>query len=252
MRPDIPMTMTKKSSDMTFFEHLGELRKRILYSIGYIALFFIVAWNFREPIYHWMSKPLLHFMPGTKLAYTAITEPFIMYMKMAAIGGLFAASPFIFHQLWLFISPALYPTEKKWVTPFVALTTFFFFIGGAFGYYVLFPAACKFFLEMGKDFTPIITIDRYFSLAFQLLFGIALVFEVPVVIFLLAKLRLVTAAFLWKYFRFAIVMIFIIAAVITPTPDPFNQALLAAPMVVLYFISIGIAAWVNPKARKTE
>ena len=131
-------------------------------------------------------------------------------------------------------------------------TTFFFLLGGAFGYLVVFPIACKFFLNIGKDFTAIITINEYFSLAFRVLFGIAAIFELPVLVFLLAKLRIVSARFLIRYFKYAIVAIFIIAAVITPTPDMVTQTLFAVPMILLYLLSILIARLVNPGPRAGE
>jgi sec-independent protein translocase protein TatC len=241
----------KKANEMSFFEHLGELRKRIAWSLGFIFVFFLASWAVVGRLYHWLSLPVLKFLPPgpggeAKLAYTSLAEPFMMYIKVAFIGALFAASPFIFHQLWLFIAPALFPREKRWVVPFVLATTFFFVLGGAFGYFVVFPLACKFFLNVGKDFTAIITINDYFSLAFRVLFGIAAIFELPVLVFLLAKLRIVSARFLLRYFKYAVVAIFIIAAVVTPTPDMVTQTMFAVPMIFLYLLSILIARLVNP------
>jgi sec-independent protein translocase protein TatC len=243
--------MKKKANEMSFFEHLGELRKRILYSFVFVLVFFLASWRFVDKLYHWLSLPVLKYLPvlpggEKKLAYTSLAEPFMMYIKVAFISSLFAASPFIFHQLWLFISPALFPKERKWVVPFVFATTFFFILGGAFGYFVVFPLACKFFLNIGKDFTAIITINEYFSLAFRVLFGIAAIFELPVLVFLLARLRIVSARFLIRYFKYAVVAIFILAAVITPTPDMVTQTLFAVPMILLYLLSILIARLVNP------
>jgi sec-independent protein translocase protein TatC len=236
------------TGEMTFFQHLGELRKRIFYALGFILVFFMVSWTFVEKIYTWLAQPVMKFLPeGQKLAYTSLTEPFMMYIKLSFISGLFLASPFVFHQLWLFISPALYKKEKKWVFPFVFFTTFFFVLGGAFGYYFIFPWACKFFLEIGKDFHAIITISEYFTLAFRVLLGIAVVFELPVLTFLLAKTGVVSARFLVKYFKYAVVLIFIIAAIITPTPDMITQSMFAIPMLVLYLLSILIAKIAAPK-----
>ncbi len=236
------------TSEMTFFQHLGELRKRIFYALGFILVFFMVSWTFVEKIYTWLAQPVMKFLPeGQKLAYTSLTEPFMMYIKLSFISGLFLASPFVFHQLWLFISPALYKKEKKWVFPFVFFTTFFFLLGGAFGYYFIFPWACKFFLEIGEDFHAIITISEYFTLAFRVLLGIAVVFELPVLTFLLAKFGIVSARFLVKYFKYAVVLIFILAAIITPTPDMITQSMFAIPMLVLYLLSILIAKIAAPK-----
>ena len=236
------------TGEMTFFQHLGELRKRVFYALGFILVFFMVSWAFVEKIYIWLAQPVLQFLPeGQKLAFTSLTEPFMMYIKLAFISGLFLASPFVFHQLWLFISPALYKKEKKWVFPFVFFTTFFFLLGGAFGYYYIFPWACKFFLEIGEDFNAIITINEYFTLAFRVLLGIALVFEMPILTFLLAKIGILKARFLVKYFKYAVVLIFVIAAIITPTPDMITQSMFAIPMLVLYLLSILIAKIAAPK-----
>ncbi len=237
-----------ETSEMTFFQHLGVLRKRVFYALGFVLIFFMVSWAFVENIYIWLAQPVLQFLPeGQKLAFTALTEPFMMYIKLAFISGLFLASPFVFHQLWLFISPALYKKEKKWVFPFVFFTTFFFLLGGAFGYYYVFPWACKFFLEIGEDFHAIITISEYFTLAFRVLLGIAVVFELPVLTFLLAKIGVLSARFLVKYFKYAVVLIFVLAAIITPTPDMITQSMFAIPMLVLYLLSIFIAKIAAPK-----
>jgi sec-independent protein translocase protein TatC len=236
------------AGEMTFFQHLGELRKRILYALGFIFIFFMISWAFVDKIYLWLAHPVMQFLPeGQNLAFTSLTEPFMMYIKLSFISGLFLASPFVFYQLWLFISPALYKKEKKWVFPFVFFTTFFFLLGGAFGYFYIFPWACKFFLEIGEDFQAIIRISEYFTLAFRVLLGIAVVFELPVLSFLLAKIGILKANFLLKYFKYAIVLIFVIAAIITPTPDMITQSMFAIPMMVLYLLSILIVKIAAPK-----
>jgi sec-independent protein translocase protein TatC len=219
----------------------------------FILIFFLASWFFVDEIYHILSKPVLRFLPeGEKLAFTSLTEPFMMYIKLSFISGLFIGSPFVFYQLWLFISPGLYNKEKTMVFPFVLFTTVFFVAGGAFGYFVVFPFACKFFLEIGKDFDAIITIDRYFSLVFRVLLGISVVFLLPVLSYLLAKMRVISSRFLIKYFKYAVVIIFILAAVITPTPDMITQSIFAIPMLLLYLLSILIAKIVGPKAEEEE
>lgn len=245
--------MTQKLSDMSFFEHLGELRKRILLSFVFILVFFLASWTFVDKLYHWFSLPVLRFLPvGEKLAFTSLTEPFMMYIKVAFISGTFIASPFIFYQLWAFITPGLYKNERKMVIPFVFFTTAFFIAGGAFGYYAVFPWACRFFLEVGSDFNAIITINDYFSLAFRVLLGISVIFELPVLSFLLAKMGIISSRFLLKHFKYAVVIIFVIAAVITPTPDIITQSMFAVPMMLLYLLSILIAKIVGPKDEKKE
>lgn len=247
------MTNRKSTNEMSFFEHLGELRKRILYSIAFIMIFFLGSWFFVDDIYYVLSKPVLKLLPeGEKLAFTSLTEPFLMYIKLAFITGIFVGSPFVFYQLWRFISPGLYAKEKSMVFPFVFSTTFFFVLGGMFGYFVVFPFACKFFLEVGKDFEAILTIDRYFSLAFRVLFGISIVFLLPVLSGLLARLRVISSQFLIKYFKYAVVIIFIVAAIITPTPDMITQSIFAVPMLLLYLLSILIAKIVRPKDEEEQ
>jgi len=241
--------MTEKVKEMGFFDHLGELRKRLIYSFVSIFVFFLISWAFVKPIYHWFSQPVLQYLPqGEKLAFTALTEPFMLYIKLAFISGLFMSVPFIFYQLWAFISPGLYKKEKGMVFPFVGLSTIFFLLGGAFGYYKVFPMACRFFLNMGKDFQAIIKISEYFSLAFRVIIGIAIVFELPVLAYLLSKMGILTARFLMKYFGYAVVLIFVVAAIITPTPDIVTQTMFAVPMILLYLLSVLIAKIFGPKS----
>ena len=233
---------------MTFLEHLGELRKRILYSLLFIGVFFLVSWFFVKHTFNWLSLPVTKLLPaGEKLAFTSLTDPFMMYIKVAFISGIFVSCPLVFHQLWLFISPGLFKKEKKYVFPFVFFSSIFFIGGGLFGYYVVFPMAVKFFLEMGKDFQAILTVDKYFSLILRVLIGIGVVFELPVLSFLLAKMGVLNEMFLIKYFKYAIVLIFIIAAIITPTPDVITQSMFAIPMILLYLLSILIVKMARPK-----
>ncbi len=233
--------------DKSILHHLSELRKRIFISLFFILVFFIISWNFIEDIYGILALPILKYLPkGEKLAFTALTEPFIMYVKLAFISGLFFSSPFVFHQLWLFVSPALYRKEVKFVIPFVFFSSLLFVGGGVFGYFIIFPWAVKFFLQVGSQFRAIITVSQYFSLMIRILVGIAIIFELPMLVFILSKFRIISARFLIKYFKYAIVIIFIIAAVITPTPDMITQSIFALPMIILYGISILIAKIVNP------
>lgn len=242
----------KNPNEMSFFEHLAELRKRIFYSFIALILAFGVSWNFSRDIYNFLSKPVLKYLPqGEKLAFTSIVDPFLMYLKISFLAGIFIASPFIFFQLWLFISPGLYPHEKRYVIPFVFFTSLFFISGGAFGYYFLFPVACKFFLSLGSDFRPVITISQYFDLIIKVLIGSGIVFEIPTVTFLLARLGLITPKFLIKNLGIAILVIFIVAAVITPTGDAITQTIMAIPMLALYLLSI-VIAFIFQKREKKE
>jgi sec-independent protein translocase protein TatC len=237
---------------MTFLEHLEDLRKRLVWSLGAVFIAVIPAFMFARPIYAFLSKPLTQYLPeGIKLVYTGITEPFMLYMKVAFVSSLFVSCPFIFYQIWKFVAPGLYQKEKKYVWPFVFFTSAFFMGGAAFGYYVAFPFACKFFLNMGGDFSPMITVETFFGVTLKVLLGIGLVFEMPTLIFFLAKMGIVTSRWMIKNFKFAVLAVFIIAAVITPTPDIINQSMIAAPMLVLYTISIGVA-FLFGKEKKTR
>ncbi|MFP4082244.1 MAG: twin-arginine translocase subunit TatC [Candidatus Aminicenantes bacterium] len=248
------MRKAKKSPDeMTFLEHLEDLRKRIFYSFIAVVVAVIPAWMFSKDIYKILSRPVTKYLPeGAKLAYTSLTAPFMMYIKVSFLAAIFFTSPFIFLQIWYFIAPGLYQKERKYVYPFVFFTTFFFISGALFGYFVAFPFACNFFLKIGSEFQPVITVDQYFSLALRLLLGIALVFEMPTLIFFLSRMGIVTPRWMIKNFKYAVLVVFIIAAVITPSPDVINQSILAVPMLGLYGLSILIAYGAGKKREKSK
>ena len=247
------MRKGKKTPDrMTFLEHLEDLRKRIFLSFIVIVLAVIPAWFFSKQIFEILAVPVTQFLPeGEMLAFTSLTEPFMLYIKVSFLTAIFATSPFIFLQFWLFTAPGLYQKEKKYVIPFVFLTSFFFILGGLFGYLVVFPWACRFFIGMGADFQPVITVKQYFSLALRVLLGIALVFELPTLVFFLSRMGLITSRWMIKNFKYAVLAIFIIAAIITPTPDMITQSIIAGPMLALYGLSI-LIAFFSEKRRKKE
>jgi sec-independent protein translocase protein TatC len=246
------MTKGKKSPDgMTFLEHLEDLRKRIFWSFAALMAAVIPAWFFSKDLYGILAQPVTRFLPeGKKLAFTSLTAPFMLYIKVSFLAAIFFTSPFIFFQLWMFIAPGLYQREKKYVIPFVLFTSFFFMAGALFAYLVVFPFACNFFLGMGSEFDPVITVDQYFSLALRVILGIALVFEMPTLAFFLSKIGLITAKMMIKHFKYAVLVVFIIAAIITPTPDMITQSIIAVPMLGLYGISILIAAIVGKDKEK--
>lgn len=227
---------------MSFLDHLEELRKRLL--ISFIAIFvgFMACWRYAEPIYAKLQEPLTKVMPpGEKLAYTRLTAPFFLYMKVAFFAGLFAAAPIILLQVWLFISPGLYKRERRWALPFIIATSALFLAGGYFGWRVLLPATCGFFIETGRAFKQMITIDDYFSFSSMLCLAAGVVFETPVLIFFLARLGILTPQFMLHQWKYAIVISFVISAIVTPTPDIVTQSALAAPMIALYFLGVGVA-----------
>lgn len=237
------MAKAKKSPDkMTFLEHLDDLRKRIFYSFLAIVFTIVPAWLFHKQIFHILEFPVTQYLPeGESLAFTKLTEPFMVYIKVSFLAAIFVISPFIFFQFWKFVAPGLYQREKKYVIPFVFFSSAFFAAGGLFAYYVVFPFACRFFLGMGADFQPVIKMEEYFSLAIRVILGIALVFELPTLVFFLSRMGLITAKWMAKKFKYAFLAIFIIAAIITPTPDPITQSIVAVPMLFLYGLSILIA-----------
>ena len=247
------MSKEKKTPDnMTFLEHLEDLRKRIFYSFVAVVVAVIPCWFFSKDIFNLLAKPITRFLPeGEQLVFTSLPAPFFLYMKVAFLTAIFVVAPYLFLQVWYFIAPGLYQKEKKNVVPFVMLTTIFFTGGAAFAFLVVFPFACNFFLNMGAEFQALITIDQYFSLAMRIILGIALVFEMPTLVFFLARMGLISARVMVKHFKYAVLLVFVIAAVITPTPDMFTQSIIAVPMLALYGLSILIALVVG-KQRQRE
>jgi len=238
---------------MGFLDHLEELRKRIIRSIIYVAVGFCVCWWKVEKIYDIMQRPIMDALHANglseKLVYLNPTEPFNLYLKIAALAGLFLTSPLVLYQVWLFIAPGLYRKEKRYVVPFMVSTILLFSAGGYFGYKFVYPYALNFLIGFSKQFQPMITIGEYTSLFLTVILGMGLIFEMPILIFFLALMGIVSAGFMWKNFRYAILVIFIIAAIVTPTTDMLNMCIFAAPMVVLYAVSIGVAWLVHPKQR---
>ncbi len=241
---------------MSFFEHLEELRQRIIRSILSLAVGFAVCFYFADEIYAFLARPLTDTLRSLnmpdKLVYTNPTDPFNLYIKLSLVAGLFVASPYILYQFWLFISPGLYRHEKRYVWPFVGMTSALFIAGGFFAHRLAFPAALRFLITFGDKFQPFITIDRYFSLATTIIVGVGLVFELPVVILLLSAFGIVTPKFLLKNIRYAILVTAIIAAAIAPTPDWTTLFMFWIPMVGLYILSIGLSWIVYLKKRRTR
>ena len=238
---------------MGFLDHLEELRKRIVYSIISVAVGFGVCWWKVERIYDVMQRPIMDALKANgmseKLVYLNPTEPFNLYLKIAALAGLFLTSPFVLYQVWMFISPGLYRNEKRYVVPFMVSTITLFASGGYFGYKIVYPAALSFLINFGKQFQPMITIGEYTSLFLSIILGMGLIFEMPILVFFLSLMGIISAGFMWKNFRYSILVIFIIAAIVTPTTDILNMCIFAAPMIALYAVSIGVAWLVHPKQR---
>jgi len=234
---------------MPLMPHLEELRKRIIFSVLGVLVGFLLCWSFADRIFGFVQQPLIqalrhHGLAGG-LVYLNPTEPFNLYLEVGFVAGLFAASPFVFYQVWLFIAPGLYRKEKRYFLPFLISTVGLFIAGGFFGYRMVYPASLDFLIGYGQRFQPMITIGEYTKLFLTIIIGLGLIFEMPILVFFLALMRVITARWMWRNLRYAILAIFVVAAIVTPTTDILNMCLFAAPMVGLYAISIGVAWLVN-------
>ena len=260
--PEIAATAPPQGDDkesmpaMSFLEHLEELRRRIIYCLIAVAVGFFLCWGYAERIYGIMQRPIMEALRNhnlsEKLVYLNPTEPFNLYLKVGFLAGLFVASPFVLYQVWLFISPGLYRNEKRYVFPFMFSTVGLFIAGGIFGYKMVYPAALDFLIGYGQQFTPMITIGEYTDLFLTIIIGMGVIFEMPILIFFLSLMGIVTAGWMWRNLRYSILVIFIIAAIITPTTDILNMCIFAAPMVALYVLSIAIAWLVHPTQRRAR
>jgi sec-independent protein translocase protein TatC len=211
----------------------------------------VICWFFFSRIYGLIKRPLDHL--GLGLYYNHPTDPLNLQLKTALVAGAILASPFILYQVWLFISPGMYSNEKKYVWPFMTATVGLFLCGAFFGYHYVLENAIKVLVfNFGAGLKPIITIDEYTGFFLSIILGLGICFELPILIFFLSLFGIVDARFLLRHFRYAIMAIFIVAAIICPMQDPFSMCLFASPMLVLYFFGVGIAWWVHPKRRKKK
>ena len=236
---------------MSLMEHLDELRRRIIHSAGFLILGFAVAWIFRVRLLNFLQAPLLKI--GKSLVFTHPMDALNLNLYVALLAGAIIASPFILYQVWLFIAPGLYQKEKRFVIPFMAATVSLFLLGAAFGYYYVLPGAIKILvIQFGHDFTPMITIEDYSSFFLSIILGLGISFELPILIFFLALFGIVSPRFLWKNIRYAILAVFIVAAVICPSPDPWTMCIYAIPMLALYVVGILVAWWVHPDRKRAK
>jgi sec-independent protein translocase protein TatC len=237
---------------MGFFEHLEEFRRRLITSLVALAAAFAIAWYRAEWLFEILARPVRHFLPpGQNLAYTTLTEPFLLYFRVALLGGLILASPIILWQLWLFVAPALYRREKRFAIPFLLSSVLFFLSGCAFGYLQAFPVVVGFLVGMGTNFQAVITINEYLSTATKVILGLGLCFELPILILFLTRMGVVSERWLLKKFKYAVLVVFVIAAIITPTPDVATQLVFAVPMLLLYLLGIAVS-WIFRRRARPE
>jgi sec-independent protein translocase protein TatC len=255
---EVQATVPAKESlpGMSFLDHLEELRRRIIRSAIAVVVAFFACFLYADRIFRLMQRPIMvalkHNGLDSKLVYLNPTEPFNLYIKIGFMAAIFAASPYILWQVWSFIAPALYRRERRYVAPFMVCTVGLFLAGGYFGYRIVYPAALEFLIHYGKDFQPMITVHEYTDLFLAICVGLGVIFEMPILVFFLALFGIINARFMVKNFRYAILLIFIIAGIVSPTPDVMNMMIFASPMIVLYLLSIGVAWLVHPSRRKAK
>lgn len=241
MTPEDPQS----SAEMPLLAHLTELRQRLVRSFYGVVIGFALVYGFAEKIFQWLMRPLCQAvvtessgLTECPIVYTGIAEPFMVYLKVGILGGIFVSAPWIFLQIWGFISPGLHYTEKKLVTPFVAIASVMFVGGALLGYFFIFPLAFEFFIKVATpDIRPMLSMTDYFSFASGLLFAFGLLFEIPVFVVLLNFIGLLKAATLWRTWRQVTAGIFILAAVLTPA-DPYTMLLLGTPLATLYIVAL--------------
>ena len=236
---------------MSLMEHLQELRTRLLWSVLYLGVGMVIAWFFHVRLVNFIQRPLLDI--HLSMTMTHPTDAINLFIKTALVFGAIFASPFILYQVWLFISPGMYAHERKYVFPFLSVTVALFLAGAWFGYRYVLPGAMVILIQdFGKNFTHMITIEDYTGYFLAVILGLGICFEMPVVIFFLALFGIVDAKFLLKNFRYAVLAIFIVAGIICPSPEISAMCLFAAPMLVLYFLGVGVAYFVHPSRRKRQ
>lgn len=234
---------TEPVQEMTFTQHLEELRVRLTRCVIAAFIGLLACYGYSEQLFRLLMEPLLVVLQptGGSLIYTGVAEAFFTNLKVAGVAGLFLVSPYIFYQLWMFIAPGLYDSERKWIIPIALASAVCFVTGALFGYFVVFPFGFEFFMGYASDFIkPMPSVKEYFSFSVSMLFAFGVIFELPLVMLFLASLGLVTAKWLRKYQKYAILLSFIVAAILTP-PDVVSQCLMAGPLCILYEIGIWTA-----------
>lgn len=238
---------------MTLLEHLGELRRRLVRGFLAILIGFFACYGFAQQLFYYLSLPLLKVMPAdSKFIYTGVAEGFFVDMKVAFVAGVFVACPFLFYQIWAFIAPGLYEEEKKYIIPLALSSALFFILGGVFCYFGVFPFAFEFFMSYSTDnIVAMLSINEYLSFALKMVLAFGLIFEMPLFSFFLARMGIITAQKMRDVRKYAVLAIFVVAAILTP-PDVFSQLMMAGPMLVLYEVSIWVAALVGKKKVERE
>jgi len=225
---------------LSFTDHLEELRKRLIICLIAVGIGFSIAYSFAEKIFQFLAAPLSKQLPGgSTFIFTGLTDAFFTYIKLSFFAGIFFATPVILHQFWRFVAPGLYENEKRYTAPFIILGTLLFITGIAFGYYIVFPVAFKFFVSYTTDSIKILpSIKEYLSFSCMFLLAFGAIFEIPIILFFLVRMGILSEKQLRSNRKYAILLAFVAAAILTPTPDVVNQCLMAVPIIVLYEVSL--------------
>ncbi|MDK2920778.1 MAG: sec-independent protein translocase protein TatC [Desulfonauticus sp.] len=244
---------SSEGTEMTFTEHLEELRQRLVRCIIAIVVGFLGSYAFSKEVFNLLMQPLVRVLPpNSTLIFTSLPEAFFTYLKVSLVTGIFAVSPYIFYQLWQFIAPGLYENERKYLLPIAFFSGIFFIIGALFGYFIVFPFGFQFFMGFATELIrPMPTLREYFSFCVKLLFAFGLIFELPLFIFFLARLGMVTSSGLRKKRKYAILIAFVVSAILTP-PDVVTQTLMAGPLIILYELGVWIAYFFGKKEKRAK
>jgi len=244
------------TAKMSFFDHLEELRRRIFYALGAIGLGVCLGLYYSNEAFEYLSRPMIQALQeaklGDKLIYTSPLGPLQLLITVGLYLGVVIASPFVLYQIWLFVAPGLYRHERKAVVSFLMSSVLLFLAGSAFGYYIMMPMTLKFLISFKGPFTPFISINEYFDMVLVILLGLGVVFQLPILIFFLSLFGIVTPKFLWNNFRYAVLIIAVIAAVVTPTTDVLTMSIFMAPMMALYLLGIGVSYLVVRQKRQAD
>ena len=236
---------------MSFLDHLDELRRRIIYAIVSVLVGFVISVAFVTQIFDFVMRPMQQMLPaGQTLVFTDPAEAFMLYIKLALMAGLIIAGPLVFTQVWLFIAPGLYAHEKKLAIPFVAMSTFFFAAGAAFSHYVVFPITWAFFVGFTSDILTFMPrVEPAFSIYLRLMLALGITFQLPTLVLFLARMGLITPRFMIRNFKYAVLIIIIASAVLSPDVGGVGLLAMGGPVIILYIFSIGLA-WIFGKKRK--
>ena len=247
------------TSKMSFLDHLTELRKRLLHSVAAIGLGLCVGLYYAQQAYGFLARPMLTALREAglteKLVFTSPLGPIRLFITVGLYLAVVIASPYVLYQLWLFVAPGLYRHERRAVVTFISSSVLLFLAGMAFAYWLMLPITLRFLLSIGihgGHLLPMISMNDYFDLTLVILLGLGIVFQLPILIFFLTLFNIVTPRFLWKNFRYAVLIIALLAALVTPTTDVLTMSIFMAPMMVLYLLGIGISALVVRRKRRAE